>query len=587
MKVPVQLRTPVGAAFLSALFPGLGQAAAGMPRRGAIVAIPMLSLTAAVLLLLLLDRSSLVGAVVNQGWLTSLFLLDLIALIYHLWAIADSYLIAARTRPGARRTRGAPPVAPMKWAVAAAIGVILVGTVGVHGYVASKDLEWQHTLYCLTAKTPCWITDSPGNVAVASPSDNGDNQNPVDSSASPGGSVGPAASLATFDLSSLPTFQTTTDAEKWGADGQLNVMLIGIGVQNNASALGPDTIMVMHLDIASGRVALIGVGRNNVCVPLPQAFAANFATSVSGCPPYTWPQMINALPNAVLSNCKAFPVAEFTDTCGQSGDPNRYQRAIVAFQMTIGGLLGLNIDGSVWINPNGLAEVINDLGGVDINVPTTVFDKPCGPAGSWQAKAGVVCAYAHNGYSVPNGTVGVDGMRASAANSSSNGLQSITWQQGQDIAFVIKAGQQHMSGEWALAYSRTRAWTPGGDFNRMARQQAVLKALRTTLDPCKVVGNIPSLLSSVSAIPYAFNTNLPLTNAADLNAWAGLARRVLGGNIKSLVLDPTTTGQSFLNTYPAVDATSWAVFKDLTAHSLDSVPAASASGGTTGGGSGC
>lgn len=587
MKVPAPLRTPIGAALLSALFPGLGQAAAGMPRRGAIVAIPMLSLTAVVLLVLLLDRSSLLGGIVNQGWLTSLLLLDLVALVYHLWAVADSYLIAARTRPAERRR---PAVSTAKWPAALAIGVIVVGTIGVHGVVAQQDMQWQHTLYCLTAKTPCWITD-PGSVAQGSPNasdngDNGDNQDAVDPSAS-GATAGPSASLSTFDLSELPTFQTTPDAENWGQDGQLNVMLIGVGVQNDKSALGPDTIMVMHMDIASGRASLIGVGRNNFCVPLPQVFAANFATSVNGCPPYTWPQMINALPNAVLGNCRKFPVPGFTDTCGQSGDPNRYQRAIVAFQMTIGGLLDLPIDGSVWINPNGLAAVINDLGGIDINVPTTVYDKPCGPTGSWQAKAGsYVCATAHNGYSVPNGTDGVAAMRAAAADPRSNGLQSISWQQGQDISFVIKAGQQHMSGEWALAYSRTRVFTNGGDFNRMARQQAVLKALRNTLDPCKVVGNLPSLLGTVSAIPYAFNTNLPINNAADINAWAGLAKRVLGGNIKSIVMDPTTTGQSYLNGYPAVDATSWAAFKNLAAHSLDSVPAASSSG-STGAGSGC
>jgi anionic cell wall polymer biosynthesis LytR-Cps2A-Psr (LCP) family protein len=588
MKVPAPLRTPLGTAFLSALFPGLGQAAAGMPRRGAIVAIPMLSLTAAVLLVVIIDRSSLIGAVVNQGWLTSLLLLDLAALVYHVWAIADAYLIAARARPVPRVRRA--PKTPIKWPAVAAIAAILVGTVGVHGVVAQQDMQWQHTLYCLTAATPCWITDG-GDVAQASPDpsdDSGDGGDIVDASASPGTSSGPNPTLATFDLSQLPTFQTTTDAENWGADGQLNVMLIGIGVQNNKSALGPDTIMVMHLDTASGKVALIGVGRNNVCVPLPQAFAANFATGSGGCPAYTWPSMINGLPNSVLANCRKFPVPGFTDTCGQSSDPNRYQRAIVAFQMTIGGLLGLNIDGSVWMNPNGLTEVINQLGGIDINVPTTVYDKPCGPAGSWQAIAGnYVCAgQYHNGYSVPNGGTGVEAMKAAAADPSANGKQSITWVKGQDIAFVIKAGQQHMSGEWALAYSRTRVFTNGGDFNRMARQQLVLKALRTTFDPCQIVGSIPKLLASVSAIPYAFNTNLPLGNAADINAWAGLAKRVLGGNIKSVIMDPATTGQKYVNGYPAVDATSWAKFKDVTAHSLDAVPAASSSGGTSGG-SGC
>jgi hypothetical protein len=216
-----------------------------------------------------------------------------------------------------------------------------------------------------------------------------------------------------------------------------------------------------------------------------------------------------------------------------------------------------------------------------------VYDEPCGPATTWQGKAvGHIClaANTHNGYSVPNGTAGVDSMRAAAADPRSNGLQSISWQQGQDIAFVIKAGQQHMSGEWALAYSRTRIYTT--DFNRMARQQAVLKALRTTFDPCQIVGSIPKLLGSVAAIPYAFNTNLPLSNAADLNAWASLAKRVLGGNIKSVIMDPATTGQPFVNGYPAVDATSWAKFKDVTTHSLDAIPAASASGGTSGG-TGC
>ncbi len=56
------------------------------------------------------------------------------------------------------------------------------------------------------------------------------------------------------------------------------------------------------------------------------------------------------------------------------------------------------------------------------------------------------CEYVHNGYSVPTGVSGVQQVVADAK--SSGGLQSVTWSQGQDIAMVIKAGQQRMDGDW-------------------------------------------------------------------------------------------------------------------------------------------
>jgi anionic cell wall polymer biosynthesis LytR-Cps2A-Psr (LCP) family protein len=166
-------------------------------------------------------------------------------------------------------------------------------------------------------------------------------------------------------------------------------------------------------------------------------------------------------------------------------------------------------------------------------------------------------------------------MRDSAAQAGA----TIAWQQGQDIAFVIQPGQRHMSGDWAMAYSRTRIYTT--DFARQARQQDVLKALRTGLDPCSLVTRLPGLIGDVG---YAFNTDLPLGNSSDLNAWAGLARNVTGPNVKSIVLQPTDIGMPFVAGYPAVDNASWIKIKNLVAHSLDTVPAATASGSTSGGG---
>jgi anionic cell wall polymer biosynthesis LytR-Cps2A-Psr (LCP) family protein len=586
MKFPSPLRTPVGAAFLSALFPGLGQAAAGERRRAAIVAIPALTTLGVFGLILLFDRHELFGLALNQSWLTSLLILDVVALIYHLWAVVDSYLVARKgpdDQP--RRRRQIPAASTGKWAATFGIVMIVSGTVAVHAVVASTDMNWQHALYCLNAPTPCWVTDNP--LAAASiPDANATIPDLTDtSSPNASGSVAPTASVGpvtTFDLSKLPTYPSTSNAQNWAADGQLNVLIVGIGVQNDQAGLGPDTTMVAHVDIKTGKTALIGIARNNTCWPLPQGVAEHYATSVNGCPPYTWPwpMLVRSLPNEALAHCQNFPI--YPETCGQPGDPNRYLRAFVAYEQAIGTLTGLTIDGSIWMNPVGLSTVIDSLGGIDINVPSRVYDKPCGPVGSWQNKIGSTIAVpgtavcdAHNGYSVPTGLAGVQRMKDEAA--TSGGKQSVVWQQGQDIAIIIQPGQQHMNGDWALAYSRSRIYST--DFARMARQQAVLKAMRTTFEPCKIVGNIPSLLSAVSTIPYAFNTDLPLTGA-DVQAWAGLAQHVLGGDVKSLVMDPTTLGQPFLKGYPAFDAASVAKLQDMVKHSLDSVPAATGSGGT-------
>ncbi|MFI5258285.1 MAG: hypothetical protein ACHQ01_01560, partial [Candidatus Limnocylindrales bacterium] len=150
----VWFRSPLGAAALSFLFPGLGQAAAGDRRRGAIVAIPALAVIAAFALILVFDRGSLFSLALNQSWLSSLLILDVAAFAYHFWAIVDAYLLASGAKP--RRRAGGPPA--RSWAAVLGVGIVLSGTIAVHGAVAETDASWQHALYCLTAPTPCWVT---------------------------------------------------------------------------------------------------------------------------------------------------------------------------------------------------------------------------------------------------------------------------------------------------------------------------------------------------------------------------------------------------------------------------------------------
>jgi anionic cell wall polymer biosynthesis LytR-Cps2A-Psr (LCP) family protein len=592
MQFPKLLRTPVAAALLSAVWPGLGQAAAGQPRRGAIVSIPMFGLAASLLFLAIFERSSLFGLAVNQTWLTSLLLLDLVWVVYHVWAILDAYLVARMgSGPAMRDDRHRrSTVRRTSWAAILGVFLILSGTVVVHAQIASIDMGWQHTLDCLTAINPCQ-----GPIAQGPDSNSSDNPYlpSLDIPDSPGpsgsGSTASVESIAPIQASDLPTFPTTTVSENWAQDGQLNVLLLGVGIGGDNPCpspnsdlrcrLGPDTLMVVHVDLKSGKAAMISVGRNFICAPLPADMASHFPAGT--CPAGQYPAMINSVGSLAWSACAKVPY--YPETCGQSRDEMAYRRAMRTFETVIGTLLGITIDGSVTINPTGMTTLIDDLGGIDVTVTSKIYDKPCGPTGSWQQKIGAqvavpgtsTCADAHNGYSVPTYLSGVQKMRDGAAAAGA----TIAWQQGQDIAFVMGTGTHHLNGDWAMAYSRTRIYTT--DFARQARQQEVLRSLRKGLDPCSLLTRMNSLLGDIGT---TFNTDMPITDPSDASAWASLGHNILGNNVKSIVLTPSDLGMPFVGSYPAVDNASWVKIKNLVAHSLDTVPGATSSGGTSGGG---
>lgn len=574
------LRLPLVAAALSFVFPGLGQAAAGKPRRGAVVAIPFLVALGGLLIFAIVARSKVVDAAVNQQWLTNLLLVDLILLVCHVWAVVDSYLLAVRNQP--RTERGNSVGA--KWIAALGVGVILSGTVLVHAGVASLDLSVKNGLNCISSVNGgCMFADVPTlgpNQTLAMPTDDPNNQ--VLDSASPGGSAAsptPFNANGTFDPSSLPSFSVPTSAANWAADGQLNVLLAGIDAGSGGDrnlGLRPDTMIVLHIDLATGRAAMIGIPRNTMCVPLPRAIAVHYATSANGCPANTYPYMLNWLANdAGWNHPSWFPFYQGKDA---QGNDQSYIRAMTATQQAIESLTGLTIDGFAVINLEGLVKIIDDIGGIDITVPPnlTAYDLPCGLKGTWAAKY-QVCSLdpPHTGYPIADPSV-IPHMIADAAKS--GGLQTITAQLngGYDIGFTIKAGAQHMDGDWALAYARTREYT--SDYNRMLRQQLVLKAMRQSLNPCLLLPRIGKLLDDVGK---AFWTNMPLSDASQ---WAGIAKYIGGDKVKSITLDPVTLGSggSYIN------PTTWAKARYIVAHSLDSVPpAVGGSGGSTGSGFSC
>lgn len=147
-------------------------------------------------------------------------------------------------------------------------------------------------------------------------------------------------------------------------------------------------------------------------------------------------------------------------------------------------LLDVDIPYYAVVNFSGFARIVDTFGGVTIDVPADIVDK------EFPAADGV----SHE-------------------------------------PFELKAGVQHLDGETALKYARTRKSSPTGDFGRMYRQQQVLQALKAQALTPRTVMRIPALYNDFR---HAVVTNISLQTVVQL---ARIARSVDAENTSSLSID--------------------------------------------------
>ncbi|MGP1673934.1 MAG: hypothetical protein ACTS8Z_01800, partial [Candidatus Limnocylindrales bacterium] len=132
-------RSPFTAAFLSLLFPGLGHLYAGAPMRAlGFAAAPLLLVSLGAGVLLRLDRLELVALLFSPFLLTSIFILNLVALLYRLVAIIDAWRVAEFVNAHAasgdgRLGKARMPRNPLS--IAGLLAVVLVMAGSDHGDV--------------------------------------------------------------------------------------------------------------------------------------------------------------------------------------------------------------------------------------------------------------------------------------------------------------------------------------------------------------------------------------------------------------------------------------------------------------------
>ena len=156
-----------------------------------------------------------------------------------------------------------------------------------------------------------------------------------------------------------------------------------------------------------------------------------------------------------------------------------------AVRQVVGNVLGITITNFALIDFSGIKEVVDTLGGIDVTAPKAISDPffPCD-----------------------------DTIRY--------------------CPFYIKAGQQHMTGEIALEYSRSRETT--SDFDRAARQQIVMQAIKAKALSVGFLANPLKISDLLNVLGRHFKTDM---QTDDISSFISVYKSIPATNTSNFVID--------------------------------------------------
>ena len=268
----------------------------------------------------------------------------------------------------------------------------------------------------------------------------------------------------------VPVYYPTP--EPWDGQRRVNILILGLdsGDWDSPGRAGPprsDMLLVLSVDTINREAGLLSIPRD-LTVDIPGILR---------------PNRINT----------AHRFGELYDMHG--GGPGLTMR-------TVEGLLGVPIDYYVRIDFRAFERIIDEIGGIVVDVPGELRVDPLGP----------------------------------------------------DNTLTLEPGEQYMDGPTALAYARSRN-TPRGDYDRIERQQQVILAMREQVLRLEMlpllIFKAPRLFQELSE---GLQSDLPLDQAIRL-VWLG--RSIQSGDIKTGAIGPnqmyreiTEEGQSVNRAHP-------------------------------------
>lgn len=341
--------------FLGLLVPGAGHAFMGRRRLALLFAIPVVGLGGAwVILYLLSGRTSLLGFLLTPGVLPALAVVNLALAA---WRIAAGVDAARRVRPS-RIAIGGLGIAVV---LVVLVPHLLVGRilVSANDFLDSMFASDQSPSAQESA-SPDMPTDSNGGFIVPE----GDLRDGWNVAAAPEPTPAPAPAkqgpmgpgVGTLPALGAAVPWTRAGAIPWGDDGRFDLLLLGSDAGIDRWSRRMDVMLLVEIDVASGKVAMIGLPRNLINAPFPPGPARDAVKC--GC--------LTGLLNEMYVEATVRHPARWPGTGAVKG--------IGAVRSMVMQLTGRPVDGVVVADLWGMIKVVDAMGGLDINIPAAVHD---------------------------------------------------------------------------------------------------------------------------------------------------------------------------------------------------------------------
>lgn len=269
--------------------------------------------------------------------------------------------------------------------------------------------------------------------------------------------------------------KTGTKDQIWADKPRVNIFLIGRDNGQGRTGTRPDTMLVASIDTRTGQSTLISVPRN-LNYPIFPAGTGLARRFPNGFDAYGKDSMINAVWTWSSENPDVV------------GDPKGLEVGMYATMQAVEGSLGLTLDYWAAVDMQGYRDLVNAMGGINIDVERPI------PMGGGEDQ------YTH----AKNKIFG--------------------W---------IDPGPQQLDGLKALWYVRSR---DGADnYDRMCRQQRMLKTTLDQVNPAELALKFPQLANSSTR-----NVTTDI-NQSELGAFVELAGEMKNTKIKSAQINNQVT----------------------------------------------
>ncbi|WP_428844482.1 LCP family protein [Microbacterium enclense] len=239
------------------------------------------------------------------------------------------------------------------------------------------------------------------------------------------------------------------------SEGYYNILLLGADSGEGRDSMRFDSISVVSINAATGAVTITGIPRDMPHFPFaPGPMQDEYPNGHEGKFDETcgWSSGVNQLRTEV-------EICKNGNALYPNADADGSEPGIEATKDAAEGILGIQIPYYVLVDMKGFADVVDALGGVDITVDERL----------------------------PKGGPAYDGQPVD------------------DWAFGwIEAGPQHMDGDTAQWYARSRYTT--SDFDRMRRQRQLQEAILAQATPQTVLTRFQEVAAAGTAI---VKTDLP------------------------------------------------------------------------------